>query len=42
VPTDNAFRLWSNGAVVDRWRWRGSLWRSAMELFQEAHMEHVV
>jgi hypothetical protein len=35
APTDSAFRLWSNGVVVDRWKWRRSLWRSAMELHQE-------
>jgi hypothetical protein len=42
APTDSSFRLWSNGAVVDRRKWRRSLWRSAMELLQEAYMEHVV
>jgi hypothetical protein len=42
TPTDNAFQLRSNGAVVDRRKWRRSLWRSAMELLQEAHMEHAV
>jgi hypothetical protein len=42
TPMDSSFRLWSNGAVVDQWKWRRSLRRSAMELLQEAYMEHVV
>jgi hypothetical protein len=42
APTDSAFRLRSNGAVVDRRKWWRSLWRSAMELLQEAYMEHIV
>jgi hypothetical protein len=28
--------------MVDRRKWWWSLWRSAMELLQEAYMEHVV
>jgi hypothetical protein len=42
ASTDSAFRLWSNGAVVDRRKWRRSVWRGAMELLQEANMEHIV
>jgi hypothetical protein len=40
--TDSAFRLWNNGAVVDKWKGRGSLLWSAMELLQETYMKHVV